>query len=206
MTRHKLPELPFAYDALEPYFDAQTMEIHHQKHHAAYVNNLNAALEEFPELQDVPVEDLLRSVGSVPVEIHDAVHNHGGGHANHTFFWNLLKKNNGGRPVGKLAQAIENQFTSFEVFQKRFNQAASSRFGSGWAWLSVGRFENLLIHSSPNQHSPLINGLDPVIGLDVWEHAYYLKYQNRRPEYIEAFWNLVDWERAEESFRQAIGK
>lgn len=206
MTRHTLPQLPFAYDALEPYFDAQTMEIHHQKHHAAYVNNLNKALERFPELKDVPVEDLLRSVGSVPAEIHEAVHNHGGGHANHSFFWQLLNKKGGGEAVGMLKKAIEGQFSSFDVFKSRFNEAAASRFGSGWAWLSVGRFENLLIHSTPNQHSPLINGLEPIIGLDVWEHAYYLKYQNRRPEYIEAFWKLVDWEKAEENFRKAIGK
>lgn len=206
MTRHNLPELPYAYDALEPFIDAQTMEIHHQKHHLAYVNNLNGALEKFPELGDVAVEDLLRFVGSVPMEIHETVHNHGGGHANHKFFWKMLKKNGGGKPGGKLGKAIEDQFGSFDVFRARFKDAAASRFGSGWAWLSVGRFENLVIHATPNQHSPLINGLEPVVGLDVWEHAYYLKYQNRRPEYIEAFWNIVNWEQAEENYQTAIGK
>ncbi len=204
MTVHKLPELTFAYDALEPHIDAQTMEIHHQKHHAAYIGNLNAALEKHPELFDSSVEDLMRHVHSVPEDIHQAVHNHGGGHANHKFFWSILTPTPKKAPVGRLAQAIDSTFGSFDAFKDRFAEAAMSRFGSGWAWLSVGKFANLLIHSSPNQHSPLINSLEPVLGLDVWEHAYYLKYQNRRADYIGAFWQVLDWEKAEENYLQAI--
>ena len=205
MTRHILPALPYATDALEPYIDAETMEIHHDKHHAAYVDKLNAALDRFPNLFGAPIEELMLNISSVPEEIHADVHNHGGGHANHTFFWPLMGKDKGGRPVGHLAEAIDQSFGSFENFKNQLTKVSTFHFGSGWAWLSLGRFKNLLVHCSPNQHNPMVSGLLPVVALDLWEHAYYLKYQNRRVDYIDAFWNVVDWERAEQNYRDALG-
>jgi superoxide dismutase, Fe-Mn family len=200
MSKHSLPELPYGFDALEPFIDSETMKIHHGKHHAAYVSNLNAALEKHPELFEHPIEELLRRLPSVPEDIRAAVRNHGGGHANHAFFWPLLGKGKGGAPKGELAGAIDAAFGSFEKLKEAFASAAAGRFGSGWAWLSVDGFGRLVVHSTANQDSPLSDGLAPVLGLDVWEHAYYLRYQNRRPDYVAAFWNLVDWDRAERNF------
>ncbi len=191
-----LPPLPYSADALEPYIDKTTMEIHHDKHHGAYVTNLNKALESAPELQNKSVEDLLKNnLAAVPEAIKTAVRNNGGGHANHSFFWPLLKKNDGKGPSGEIASVIESNFGGFESFKEKFNAAAAGRFGSGWAWLvkSGGKFE---ITSTANQDSPLMEGKQPILGLDVWEHAYYLKYQNRRPEYVAAWWNVVNWDEA----------
>ena len=201
---HALPELPYAFDALEPYIDAQTMEIHHGKHHGGYVSKLNAALDSVPSLKDASLDDLMRNVASVPESIRTAVRNNGGGHYNHSLFWPLLSKGGSQKPVGRLGEAITSTFGSFESFQEQFAAAAANRFGSGWAWLSVDAFGQLVVSSTPNQDNPLMDGLQPVIGLDVWEHAYYLKYQNRRPDYISAFWNVLNWEHAEERFN-AIG-
>ena len=198
--KHELPSLPYAYDALEPHIDAQTMEIHHTRHHNTYVTNLNAALDREPGLYDVKLDDLLSNLASVPEAIRGAVRNHGGGHANHTLFWSLMGKDRGGDPVGALASAIDSTFGSFEQFKTLFNQAAGTRFGSGWAWLSRNRFGQLTVHSTANQDSPLSDGFTPVLGLDVWEHAYYLRYQNRRPDYVSAWWNVVDWERANDLY------
>lgn len=190
---HQLPELPYAKDALEPHIDAQTMEIHHGRHHAAYVNNLNAALEGNADLSGKSLEDLLANLDSVPENIRTAVRNNGGGHANHTLFWNTLSPNGGGVPTGELASAIDSAFGSFDSFKEQFAKAATTRFGSGWAWLIVdGR--KLAITSTPNQDTPVMEGKTPILGLDVWEHAYYLKYQNKRPDYINAFWNVVNWD------------
>lgn len=188
----KLPELPYPYDALEPHIDARTMEIHHTKHHAAYTNNLNAALEKHPDLQKREAEDLLRDINSVPEDIRTAVRNHGGGHYNHEQFWTLMAPNAGGAPTGAIAAAITSAFGSVDKCKELFNQAAATRFGSGWAWLSDDNGK-LVIHSTPNQDTPLAEGRRPIMGLDVWEHAYYLKYQNRRGDYVNAFWNLVNW-------------
>ncbi|MGQ9863510.1 MAG: superoxide dismutase [Bacteroidia bacterium] len=195
-----LPSLPYAYDALEPYIDAQTMEIHYTKHHGTYVNNLNTALAKYPEWQNRTIEDLLAHLSSVPEDIRTAVRNNGGGHANHAFFWKLLTPKSSKKPVGKLAAAIEVTYGSFEKFQELFTQAAMGRFGSGWAWL-VWQEGKLAIGSTPNQDNPLMDIADfrgvPIVGLDVWEHAYYLRYQNRRADYIAAWWNVVNWEEAE---------
>ena len=190
---HELPTLPYPYDALEPYIDARTMEIHHTKHHQGYVNKLNAALEKYPDLQNVPLENLLRNIASVPEDIRTAVRNNGGGHANHSLFWTVMGPNGGGAPTGELAAAINEAFGSFEAFKEAFSTAAATRFGSGWAWLVVDAFGNLKVYSTPNQDSPYMDGFTPILGLDVWEHAYYLKYQNRRPEYIQNWWNVVNW-------------
>ena len=198
----QLPALPYANDALEPHIDAQTMEIHHDRHHNTYVTNLNAALESAPELQNKSLEDLIANLDSVPENIRTAVRNNGGGHANHTFFWTILSPNGGGQPVGELATAIEAKFGSFDAFKEEFAKAGATRFGSGWAWLVVNNGE-LEVTSTPNQDSPLTEGKTPVIGLDVWEHAYYLNYQNRRPDYIGAFWNVVDWNAAEKRYQEA---
>ncbi len=200
---HELPKLDYAYDALEPHIDAQTMEIHHTRHHAAYVANLNAALEKEPALFDVPVDDLLGNLASVPEAIRGAVRNHGGGHANHSLFWSLIGPRKGGAPAGELAQAIDRSFGSFESFKEAFGNAAATRFGSGWAWLSRNRWGQLTVHSTANQDSPLSDGYRPILGLDVWEHAYYLRYQNKRPDYIAAWWNVVDWDRANEFYLAA---
>ncbi|QWG82828.1 superoxide dismutase [Mn] [Bacillus mycoides] len=202
MAKHELPNLPYAYDALEPHFDKETMNIHHTKHHNTYITNLNAALEGHAELADKSVEELVANLNEVPEAIRTAVRNNGGGHANHTFFWTILSPNGGGQPVGELATAIEAKFGSFDAFKAEFAKAGATRFGSGWAWLVVNNGE-LEVISTPNQDSPLTEGKTPVIGLDVWEHAYYLNYQNRRPDYIGAFWNVVDWNVAEKLYQEA---
>jgi Fe-Mn family superoxide dismutase len=196
---HELPKLPYPYDALEPYIDARTMEIHHTKHHQTYVNSLNAALEKAPELQKKSLEDLLRGINTVPEAIRTAVRNHGGGHANHSLFWQVMKHQGGGSPGGKLASAIQAGFGELAKFKEAFTNAAATRFGSGWAWL-VARGGKLEVVSTANQDSPFMDGKTPILGLDVWEHAYYLKYQNRRAEYIEAWWNLVNWEEVAKRF------
>jgi Fe-Mn family superoxide dismutase len=203
MPKHELPALPYAFDALEPHIDARTMEVHHGKHHAAYVNNLNAALEKHPALADVSLESLLVNLASVPADIRSAVQNNGGGHFNHSLFWPLLSASGGGEPVGELAAAIIADFGSFDAFKEAFSNAAKTRFGSGWAWLSVDAFGKLVVSSTANQDNPISDGLTPIIGLDVWEHAYYLNYQNRRPDYVAAFWNVIDWQQANESFLAA---
>lgn len=202
MAKHELPNLPYAYDALEPHFDKETMNIHHTKHHNTYITNLNAALEGHAELADKSVEELVANLNEVPEAIRTAVRNNGGGHANHTFFWTILSPNGGGQPVGELATAIEAKFGSFDAFKEEFAKAGATRFGSGWAWLVVNNGE-LEVTSTPNQDSSLTEGKTPVIGLDVWEHAYYLNYQNRRPDYIGAFWNVVDWNAAEKRYQEA---
>ena len=189
---HALPSLPYPTDALEPHIDKQTMEIHQGKHHAAYVNNLNAALEKHPELQSKSVEDLLRGINSVPDDIRTAVKNNGGGHANHTMFWQIMGPKAGGPPTGAIADAIKSSFGSFDAFKEQFAKAGIGRFGSGWAWV-IDQGGKLAIESTANQDSPLMEGKKIVFGLDVWEHAYYLKYQNRRPDYINAWWNVVNW-------------
>jgi Fe-Mn family superoxide dismutase len=189
---HSLPPLPYPSDALEPHIDKQTMEIHHGKHHQAYVTNLNAALEKHPELQSKSVEDLLRGINSVPEGIRTAVRNNGGGHVNHTMFWQIMGPKAGGQPTGAVADAINSAFGSFDKLKEEFKKAATGRFGSGWAWL-IDNGGRLSIESSANQDSPLMENKNVVMGLDVWEHAYYLKYQNRRPDYIDAWWNVVNW-------------
>jgi len=198
----KLPELPYAYDALEPYIDARTMEIHYTKHHQTYIDNLNAALKEHPELQAKSLSDLLSDLNALPEKIRTAVRNNGGGDYNHTFFWPLMTKNALPGPIEKSVQAITKTFGSFEEFQKQFNDAAKSRFGSGWAWLVVNKQGDLQITSTANQDCPISDGLAPVLGLDVWEHAYYLKYQNKRVDYIQAWWNVVNWQHVEDNFRK----
>jgi len=205
MARHELPALPYAFDALEPHIDARTMEIHHGRHHAAYVNNLNAALDKHPELFELSVEDLLQDLSRIPEDIRTTVRNNGGGHANHSFFWPLLCPRGGAAPVGELAAAINGGFGSFDTFKEKFTTAAMTRFGSGWAWLSVDGQGSLVVSSTANQDTPISEGQRPVLGLDVWEHAYYLNYQNRRPDYIAAFWNIVDWKRANANFVAVIG-
>ncbi|CAJ1003998.1 MULTISPECIES: superoxide dismutase [Bacillales] len=199
---HQLPELPYAHNALEPHIDAQTMEIHHGRHHATYVNNLNAALEGHPDLQSKSVEELISNLDALPESIRTAVRNNGGGHANHTLFWQIMSPNGGGTPSGALADAINAAFGSFDNFKAEFTKAATTRFGSGWAWLVVDGGK-LAITSTPNQDSPIMEGKTPILGLDVWEHAYYLKYQNKRPDYINAFWNVVNWDEVSKRFEAA---
>jgi superoxide dismutase, Fe-Mn family len=189
---HSLPPLPYPSDALEPHIDKQTMEIHHGKHHNAYVTNLNAALEKHPELGSKSAEDLIRGISSVPEDIRTAVRNNGGGHVNHTMFWQIMGPNAGGAPTGAIADAINAAFGGFDKFKEEFKKAAIGRFGSGWAWV-VNNGGKIAIESTPNQDNPMMDGKKPVFGLDVWEHAYYLKYQNRRPDYIDAWWNVVNW-------------
>jgi Fe-Mn family superoxide dismutase len=199
---YTLPKLTYNYKALEPHIDARTMEIHHTKHHQTYVDKLNAALEGHEDLYTNNVDDLLRNFSKVPKEIQNPVRNHGGGHSNHSLFWTILSGEGGGEPNGKLADAIKSEFGSFKEFQEKFNTAATNLFGSGWAWLAVsgGKLEVLPL---PNQDSPLLEAKTPILGIDVWEHAYYLKYQNRRPEYIEAFWNVINWREAGRRFEAA---
>ena len=199
---HKLPELSYAYDALEPYFDKQTMEIHYTKHHQTYVDKLNAALEGHEDLQNKGVEDLLRDLEAVPDSIRTAVRNHGGGHFNHSFFWPMLRKET--RLGGDVAQAINSAFGSFDTFRDKFSNAAGLLFGSGWAWL-VWSNNELQIMTTANQDNPLSQGKTPIMGIDVWEHAYYLKYQNRRPEYIKAFFTVINWNKVNEYFQAAKG-
>jgi superoxide dismutase, Fe-Mn family len=190
---HDLPPLPYAFDALEPHIDAQTMQIHHGKHHATYVTNLNKALESAPNLQNKSVEELIKDLNSVPENIRTAVRNNGGGHANHTMFWQIMGPNAGGEPSGALAEAINSAFGGFAGFKEKFNAAGTGRFGSGWAWLSLDKNGGLTVHSTANQDNPMMEGMTPILGCDVWEHAYYLKYQNRRPDYLNAWWNVVNW-------------
>jgi Fe-Mn family superoxide dismutase len=201
-AKHTLPALPYDYAALEPHIDRQTMEIHHTKHHQAYVNNLNAALEKHPQLYQKPLEDLLRGIDSVPEDIRTAVRNNGGGHHNHSLFWTIMRPGGGGEPSGALADAIRNTLGGFAKFKEQLSNAAVSRFGSGWAWLVVTNGK-LAVLSTPNQDSPLMDGKIPILGLDVWEHAYYLKYQNRRPDYISAWWNVVNWVEVTRRFEAA---
>ncbi len=191
---YTLPNLPYAHDALEPHIDVQTMQIHHGKHHQAYINNVNKALEAYPELAAKPVEELVANLNTlVPEAIRGVVRNNGGGHANHSLFWTVLGPNAGGAPTGELAAAINETFGSFDAFKEKLSAAATTRFGSGWAWLSVDAAGKLVVESTANQDSPLTEGRTPILGLDVWEHAYYLKYQNRRPDYISAFYSVINW-------------
>ncbi len=201
---HQLPNLPYDFGALDPHVDAKTMEIHHGKHHKVYIDKLNAALEQAgPSFQDMPVETLLQQINQVPEKIRTAVRNHGGGHANHTLFWQIMGPNCGGEPSGKLADALKSTFGSFENFKKQFSDEATNRFGSGWSWLVAAPGHTLEVFSTANQDSPLMDGKKPLLGLDVWEHAYYLKYQNRRPDYIAAWWNVVNWKKVSELFAAA---
>jgi superoxide dismutase, Fe-Mn family len=197
-----LPPLPYSFDALEPYIDAKTMEIHHDKHHNAYVTNLNKALESAPDLAKLSIEDLCAQLGKVPENIRTAVRNNGGGHLNHSMFWKLMKKGGGGEPSGDLGGAITKAFGTFTDFRAKFAQAATTRFGSGWAWLLV-KDGKLVVESTPNQDNPIMDGGKGVLGLDVWEHAYYLKYQNKRPDYIEAWWSVVNWAQAADNYAAA---
>jgi len=196
----ELPKLPYAVEALEPYIDAQTMSIHHTKHHQAYITNLNAAIEKHPELAGKSLEDLLSALNAVPEDIRVAVRNHGGGTWNHNMFWEIMGPKMGGAPSGAVAQALESAFGSFDAFKSEFEKAATTRFGSGWAWL-VKKGDGLAVVSTANQDNPLSDGTTPVMGIDVWEHAYYLKYQNRRPEYISNWWNVVNWEAVAERLK-----
>ncbi|AIE60752.1 superoxide dismutase SodA [Bacillus methanolicus] len=198
----ELPQLPYAYDALEPHIDKETMNIHHTKHHNTYVTNLNNALEGNEELLSKTVEEVISNLDAVPEAVRTAVRNNGGGHANHSLFWQILSPNGGGEPTGELADAINSKFGSFEGFKEEFTKAAATRFGSGWAWLVVNNGE-LEVTSTPNQDSPLMEGKTPILGLDVWEHAYYLKYQNRRPEYISAFFNVINWDEVAKRYSAA---
>jgi Fe-Mn family superoxide dismutase len=200
---HELPTLPYAYDALEPYIDARTMEIHYSKHHAGYVNGLNNALADYPNLQEKAVDKLLTNLDALPDAIRTAVRNSGGGHSNHTLFWEVMGPGAGGKPSGDLADAIAASFGSFEAFKETFSKAAATRFGSGWAWLVKKTEGGLEVLSTANQDTPISQGLNPILGLDVWEHAYYLKYQNRRPDYIEAWWNVVNWATVEKKYTEA---
>ncbi|WP_029423151.1 superoxide dismutase [Alicyclobacillus macrosporangiidus] len=200
---HELPPLPYDYNALEPHIDEQTMRIHHDRHHGTYVNNLNAALEGHPDLQAKSLDELLRNIDSVPESIRTAVRNNGGGHANHSLFWQIMSPNGGGQPTGALADAINSTFGSFEKFKDEFSKAAAGRFGSGWAWLVIDNGK-LAITSTPNQDNPVMEGKTPILGLDVWEHAYYLKYQNKRPDYIAAWWNVVNWAEVGKRYEAAI--
>ncbi|MBD8587780.1 superoxide dismutase [Peribacillus simplex] len=202
MMAFELPQLPYAYDALEPHIDKETMNIHHTKHHNTYVTNLNNALEGNQELLSKSVEEIVANIDAVPEAVRTAVRNNGGGHANHTLFWEILSPNGGGQPTGELADAITSKFGSFDSFKEEFAKAATTRFGSGWAWLAVNNGE-LEVTSTPNQDNPLSEGKTPLLGLDVWEHAYYLNYQNRRPEYINSFWNVVNWDEVAKRYSAA---
>ncbi|CAM4366360.1 superoxide dismutase [Paenibacillus alkaliterrae] len=200
---HQLPALPYAHNALEPHIDATTMEIHHGRHHNAYVTNLNAALESAPELQSKSIEELISDLAVVPEAIRTAVRNNGGGHANHSLFWETIGPNAGGAPTGDLAAAIESELGGFDTFKADFAKAAATRFGSGWAFLAVAGGK-LKVYSLPNQDSPIMEGETPILGLDVWEHAYYLNYQNKRPDYIAAFWNVVNWDEVSKRYEAAV--
>jgi len=198
-----LPDLPYPFDALEPHIDAKTMEIHQDKHHGTYVSKLNAALEKAPSFQSKQVDEILRSLDSLPRDIQTAVRNHGGGHYKHSLFWKMLSPKGGGKPSGDLAKAIDGKFGGFDKFKEQFATAAANLFGSGWAWLVVDPSGDLSITTTPNQDNPVSQGLHPIFGLDVWEHAYYLKYQNRRPDYVTAVWNVVSWAQVAENFKSA---
>lgn len=200
---HELPKLPYSYEALEPHIDARTMEIHHTKHHQTYVNNLNAALEKHHNLQTKSVEELIKDLNAVPEDIRTVVRNNGGGHLNHSMFWPMMSSHGGGEPKGELVAAIKSAFGDFASFKDQFSKAAAGRFGSGWAWLCIDKSGKLVINSTPNQDNPISDGLKPILGLDVWEHAYYLKYQNRRADYIGAWWNVVNWEQVAKNYGAA---
>ncbi|EPC02199.1 superoxide dismutase [Litchfieldella anticariensis FP35 = DSM 16096] len=200
---HTLPDLPYGYDALEPHIDAMTMEIHHSRHHQTYVNNLNAALEG-TGLEEVPVDEVIANLDRVPEGKRQAVINNGGGHSNHSKFWQMMSPNGGGKPQGKVASAIDSELGGYEAFQEAFTKAALGRFGSGWAWLSVTPGKKLVVENTLNQDSPLMHGNTPVLGLDVWEHAYYLKYQNKRPDYVQAFYNVINWDDVERRYQDAM--
>lgn len=200
----KLPELGYSYDSLEPHIDALTMEIHYTRHHQAYVDGLNAALANYPELLNTPLSKILSNFNSLPEQIKNAVKNHGGGHHNHSLFWKIMKKNNGNGPSAKLLEIINKDFGSFDSFKEQFENAAKTRFGSGWAWLVIDKNNKLIVTSTGNQDSPLMEGLKPILGLDVWEHAYYLKYQNKRIDYIKEFWNVINWENVENFLNNSI--
>ena len=199
----KLPDLPYAFNALEPHIDAKTMEIHHDKHHAAYTNKLNEALEKHAPLQSKSIEELLRSIDTIPEDIRGAVRNNGGGYANHALFWEIMSPNGGGEPGGALGDAIKEKFSSFQDFRAKVSNAGATQFGSGWAWLVVDGSGKLDVYSTPNQDSPYMKGHTPILGVDVWEHAYYLKYQNRRPDYLEAWWNTVNWDEVAKRYASA---
>jgi Fe-Mn family superoxide dismutase len=209
MAEYTLPPLPYPYNALEPNIDAQTMEIHHTKHHQTYVNNVNAALKDHPEFQGKPIEELIAQIGSLPEAIRTAVRNNGGGHANHSLFWTVMKPGGGGTPSGSLADEITHDLGGFAAFKEAFTKAATTRFGSGWAWLVVGKDGTLGVTSTANQDNPLMDVVEagqkgtPILGLDVWEHAYYLKYQNKRPDYIAAWWNTVNWDEVAKRYQAA---
>lgn len=202
---YELPPLPYDYNALEPHIDEQTMRIHHDKHHAAYVKNVNAAIEKHPDLGELSVEDLLRRLSEVPDDIRGAVRNNGGGHANHTLFWTIMSPNGGGEPSGDLGEAIGSELGGFASLKEQLSKAAATRFGSGWGWLSVDGSGKLVVESTANQDSPLSQGRTPILGIDVWEHAYYLKYQNRRPDYVQAWWEVVDWGAVADRYASARG-
>ena len=202
---HELPALSYDFNALEPHIDARTMEIHHDKHHAGYVSKLNAALEKHPDLGDWSLEKLLGQISEVPEDIRTAVRNNGGGHANHTLFWDIMGPGGGGKPSGDLGAAINGEFGDFESFQERLSTAAATRFGSGWGWLTVDAGGKLGVESTPNQDGPLMEGRTPILGIDVWEHAYYLNYQNRRPDYIKAWWNVINWDAVAQRYAAARG-
>ena len=206
MPPHTLPPLPYDFAALEPHIDARTMEIHHDKHHQAYVANLNSALDKHPEVLDKTLEDLLRGINSVPEDIRAIVRNNGGGHHNHSLFWTVMAPKAGGEPTGRLADAIKKTFADFTRFKERLSGAATTRFGSGWAWLVVTRDGQLEVYSTSNQDSPLMEGKTPILGLDVWEHAYYLKYQNRRADYVAAWWNVVNWKAVARYYEAALNQ
>lgn len=199
---YKLPELPYAHDALEPSIDKRTMEIHHGKHHQGYTDKLNAALEGHP-FSDLPIEEVLRRIEEVPEDKRQAVINNGGGYANHSLFWTVLSPNGGGKPSGELAKAIDKKFGGFDSFKEKLSSTAAGQFGSGWGWLVVDKSGDLKIISTANQDSPYMHGLTPIFGVDVWEHAYYLKYQNKRPDYLSAIWDVVNWEQVEENYKDA---
>lgn len=205
MAKHQLPALPYDFGALEPHIDKQTMEIHHGRHHQAYIDNLNKALEGHATLAEKSLDDLLKNLEEVPESIRGAVRNNGGGHANHTLFWEIMSPNGGGNPTGELASAIDSTFGSFDKFKEEFTKAAMTRFGSGWAWLIVKKDGGLAVTSTPNQDTPVMEGNTPILGIDVWEHAYYLNYQNKRPAYIEAWWNVVNWDEVNKRFLAARG-
>ncbi|MGO8899364.1 MAG: superoxide dismutase [Isosphaeraceae bacterium] len=205
MAEYTLPPLPYDFGALEPHIDAKTMEIHHDKHHAAYINNLNAALKDHPDHQGKTIEALIADLNALPEGIRTAVRNNGGGHANHSFFWQIMKPGGGGEPTGAIGTALASELGGFAAFKEAFAKAGATRFGSGWAWLIMGKDGKLAVTSTANQDSPIMDGLIPLLGLDVWEHAYYLKYQNRRPDYIAAWWNTVNWGEVNRRFTAAKG-
>jgi Fe-Mn family superoxide dismutase len=203
VTAHEVPALPYAYNALEPHIDEQTMHLHHDKHHAAYVTKLNGAIEKHPELGSKSPEDLLRNLSALPEDVRGVIRNNGGGHVNHTMFWQIMGPQKGGNPTGAVADAINKTFGSFDAFKEKFEAAGVNQFGSGWAWLVKTKSGEFKITSTPNQDNPISNGEFPVLGNDVWEHAYYLKYQNRRPDYLKAWWNVVNWDEVNKRLAQA---